>query len=405
MIFKKLFLSFALLPITLFAQKASVSKKVTDPYAVVDKKALALPDSLANTTQGIADYIKANFTTDSDKTRAIFIWTAANIQYDIDNMFAINFYEKHEEKVSKALKTKKGVCEAYAAVFNDVCLKSGLRSYVITGYTKQNGFADYIPHAWCAAQVGDGWFLFDPTWGSGYISDHKFVKKINNAYYKVPPSKLIKSHMPFDPMWEFLSYPITNQEFYEGKTIENKSKPYFSYTDSIKAYEQMSDVEQYAMAARRIEGNGVKNSLVYDQLQHLKREVELYNNNKKVEESNAKVNLYNAAVADYNDGVNNFNNFIQYRNAQFKPMRPDTEIQAMFDAAYDKFTAAQNKMSQIKKPDANIAQLMISLNKSIDDAMSHADEQKEWLQKYFSKGKMGRAGMFTKYTWMGIPLN
>jgi hypothetical protein len=405
MITNKLALLFVLLPILSFAQKVPAAKKVADSYAMVDKKALALPEAQAGNTQGIADYINANFTTDSDKTRAIFIWTATNIRYDIDNMFAINFYAKPEEKIDKALKTRKGICENYAAIFNDVCLKAGLNSFVITGYTKQNGFADYIPHAWCAAQVSGNWYLFDPTWGSGYVSNGKFVKKINNGYYKVPPARLIKSHMPFDPMWEFLNYPVTNQEFYEGKTAENRAKPYFSYTDSIKVYNQLSEVEQYTATARRIEGNGVKNSLIYDRLQHLKREVEVYNNNKDVAESNAKIDAYNAAIVDYNDGINNFNAFIQYRNAQFKPMRPDAEIQAMFDASYNKLITAKSKMKEIKKPDAKMAPMLVSMLRSIDDALAHADEQKEWLQKYFSKGKFGRTTMFTKYTWMGIPLN
>jgi len=396
---------FCLLSLPVFAQKKLPTSKPAAPYAATDKKALALPDSLSNTTRQIATYITANFATDSDKARAIFIWVASNIQYDIDNMFAINFYEKKEEKIAKALKTKKGICENYAAVFNDVCQKSGLISYVITGYTRQNGFADYIPHAWCAAQVNGTWYLFDPTWGSGYVSNGKFVKKINNNYYKVPPSRLIKSHIPFDPMWEFLNYPVTNQEFYEGKTQENKSKPYFSFTDSIAAYEKLSEVDQDAAAARRIEANGVKNALVFNQLEYLKRSIEIYNSEKKVSTNNAKVDLYNSAVADYNEGVNNFKDFIDYRNNQFKPTRPDAEIQAMFDAAYNKINTASTKLNQVKDPDSNIAAMIVTFHKSIDDAMSHLDEQKEWLAKYFSKGKFGRSTMFTKYTWMGIPLN
>ena len=394
-----------LLSFPVFAQIAHTPPKSPVPYSSIDKKALQLPDSLSSTTQQIASYITANFATDSDKARAIFIWVASNIQYDIDNMFAINFYEKKEEKIAKALRTKKGICENYAALFNDVCQKSGLSSYVIIGYTKQNGFADYIPHAWCAAQINGTWFLFDPTWGSGYASNGKFVKKINNAYYKVPPSRLIKSHIPFDPMWEFLNYPVTNQEFYEGKVQENRSKAYFSYSDSIAAYEKLSEVEKDAAAARRIEGNGIKNALVFNQLQNLKRSIEIYNSEKKVSNNNAKVDLYNSAVADYNEGANNFKDFIDYRNNQFKPTRPDAEIQAMFDAAYNKITAANNKLNQVKDPDPNIASMMITFHKSIDDAMTHLDEQKEWLAKYFSKSKFGRSSMFTAYTWMGIPLN
>ncbi len=387
------------------AQKQGNTKKISNQYELTDKKALAIPEAQTGTTLDIAKYIATNFSEDSDIVRAIFIWTATNISYDVENMFAINFYETTGEKITNALKNRKGICANYAALFNEICQKSGLRSYIIRGYTKQNGFADYIPHVWCAVLVKGSWFLFDPTWGSGYMSNAKFVKKINNAYYKVPPSKLIKSHMPFDPMWEFLNYPVTNQEFYEGKIQENKSKPYFSYVDSIAAYDKQSLQEQNESTSRRIEANGVKNAMIFDQLEHLKRAIETDRNQKEVTSHNEKIELYNSAVTDYTAGVNNFNAFIQYRNNQFKPMVSDAEIQGMFDAAYNKVLEAKNMMERIKKPDASIAKLIITFNNSIEDAINHLIEQKVWLEKYFSKGKFGRAGMFTKYTWMGIPLN
>src|SRR5262249_15396535 len=151
--------------------------------------------------------------------------------------------------------------ENYAALFNDICSKSGVKSFMVEGYTKQNGFTDYIPHAWCAALVDSSWFLFDPTWGSGYVRNGKFVPKIDNSYFKVRPAVLIKSHMPFDYLWQFLNYPVTSQEFYEGKIQQNKSKEFFSYPDSISVYEKQSSVERLEASAARIEKNGVKNSM------------------------------------------------------------------------------------------------------------------------------------------------
>ena len=102
----------------LFAQKTVVNE-----YVAIDKIALRLPDSLTASTEKIASYIVSNFKTDNEKTRAIFIWVASNIQYDIENMYALNFYEEQKEKITKCLKNKKGICENYAAVFNDICLK------------------------------------------------------------------------------------------------------------------------------------------------------------------------------------------------------------------------------------------------------------------------------------------
>jgi hypothetical protein len=390
----------------LFAQKpiknrkpAIVQKMPVNIFESIDRKALQLPESLTISTEGIAQYIIANFNTDKEKTRAIFVWVATNIQYDVDNMFAMNFYEKKEDKISKPLKTRKGICENYAALFDDICSKSGIKSFIIEGYTKQNGFTDYIPHAWCAAMVDSSWYLFDPTWGSGYINGGKFFRKINNDFYMASPAVLIKSHIPFDYMWQFLNYPITNQEFYEGSIQENKSKPYFSYVDSIKAYENKNNIEQKISAAYRIEKNGVKNSMIFDRLQHIKLEIENDRQNKIM-------NLYNSAVADYNEGINDFNEFIDFRNRQFTPQKADPEILNMLDAPDNKFRAAKIELSQIKNPDRNLANMILQLTRTIDDATAHLTEQQDWLKLYISKGKATRKSMFyeRRVSIFGIPL-
>jgi len=374
-------------------------KAIVNPYAEIDKKALALPDSLTKSTTDIAKYITTNFQTDKEKVRAVFIWTATNIEYDAANMFAINFYEEKEAKIAKPLLTRKGICENYAALFNDICGRAGIKSFVIEGYTKQNGFTDYIPHAWCVAMIDSSWFMFDPTWGSGYINGGKFYKKINNDYYKVEPATLIKSHMPFDYLWQFLNYPVTNQEFYEGKTQQDRSKPFFNYSDSIQTFRALGPIDQLKSSAGRIERNGIKNSMIFDRLQHIKLEIER-------DRVNTIVSQYNSAVADYNASINYVNEFIGYRNKQFTPMKPDPEIQEMIDRAENKLVSAKTKLSEIKEPDANITASSTQLTTAIENLAVQVKEQKDWLKVYFSKGKSGRKSMFyeKKVTWFGIPV-
>lgn len=378
----KFTLVFILVTQTIYAQKAIVNK-----FSEIDKKALQIPDSLTKNTNLIASYITTNFSTDSDKSRAIFIWVASNIQYDIDNLFAINFYEKLEDKIAKPLSTRKGICENYASLFTDICLKSGLKSFVIEGYTKQNGFTDYIPHAWSAALIDNSWFLFDPTWGSGYVNGGKFFKKINNEYYKVSPTTIIKSHIPFDYLWQFVNYPVTNQEFYEGKTQQNNTKQFFNFKDSLQVYQKQSYIDQLISTVYRVEKNGIKNSLLFDRLRHLKIEIE---NDRQTK----SINLYNSAVADYNDGINGFNDFINYRNKQFTPNKTDSEIQDIIDVPANKLKEAKNKLGQISAPDTNKSNMIRQLIKLIDDASSHVTEQQDWLKVYFSKNKYGRKSIF-----------
>jgi len=385
--------------------KPAATVNAANQYAAIDKVALQIPDSATTTTNGIASYISSHFSKDSEKARAVFIWVAANISYDIENMFALNFHEQQEDKIAKSLKTRKGICENYAALFNDICSKAGIKSFMVEGYTKQDGFTDYIPHAWCAALIDTSWYLFDPTWGSGYITNKKFVKQINNSYFLAAPRNLIKSHMPFDYLWQFLYYPVSNHEFYEGRTQENTSKPFFNYKDSIAVFEKQDKMTYYVAAATRIEKNGLKNAMLFDRLQQLRREIEIDKQNRIVEVQNKVVNLYNSALENYNNGVSAFNAFVDYRNKQFKPERPDAEIQDLLDASANQVKEANSTLAQIKNPDAGTANLIVNFRKQIGDLAARIDEQQNWLKKYFSKGKGGRRSMFTKYTWLGIPLN
>lgn len=391
---KRLCLILLLLCLTksLYAQPENVT------YTQTDKKAMAIPVANTKTTEDIAAYITQNFNTETDKARAIFIWLTENIAYDIENVFALNFYEKDEDRIKKALITHKGICAHYAALFHDISGKVGLTSYIIEGYTKQNGFTDYIPHAWCAARINNTWYLFDPTWGSGYVNNNKFYKKLNNDYFKALPTTLIASHMPFDYLWQFLNYPVSNQEFYEGKTDQDNTKPFFDYTDSIAAYNKLDHVAQMEASARRIEKNGLKNAMLFDRLQHLKLEIER-------ESQNNAVNSYNSAVADFNDAVNHFNTYISYYNKQFNPTKPDAEIQEMIDVVNRDIQASQNKLNAVKTTDNNLNTMIQQMHTSLGDLAVRVEEQQAWVEKYLGKSKLIRKTMFHKYTWMGVPLN
>jgi hypothetical protein len=374
----------------LYSQKsAAPSKSVTHEYTAIDKKALLLPDSLTRTTDNIAKYLAQNFKTDKEKMRAIFVWLGSNIQYDIENMFAINFYESKEDKIVKPLRTRKGICENYASLFTEIAVKTGVPSFVVEGYTVQDDFADYLPHAWCAALIDTTWFMFDPTWGSGYIDDGEFVRKINNDYFMVSPSVFIKTHMPFDFLWQFLHYPITALEFYESKPQANKVSPYFNFNDSIQAYLELSNMDQLKASARRIKKNGVKHALVFDRLRHIEWEIES-------DRQKAEIDLYNSAVVDYNEGIDNLNKFVQYRNNLFTPKRPDSEIKSMLDRIDANIVKAKAKLNEIKDPHPTTSALVSQLSKAIDESAVQLRGQQEWLKIYFSKGKTGRKLMFYK---------
>ena len=374
-------------------------------YGRVDSLVLKMPEGQTRTTTGIAEYIRTHFQADNERVRAAFVWVASTFSYDVKNMYELRMNETPEDKINKPLATHMGVCENYAAVFNDVCKKLGYNSVIVTGYNKVNGVTSFVPHAWCAVNYNGSWKLYDPTWASGRIYKGQFVRKLDNSFYEVKPEVLIKTHMPFDPMWQLSYEPIDNTEFKEGHPIAGKPQQHFNFTDTIATYQRMTQLGQLKTELSRVTRAVVNNVMVYDHAANLKSKIDFLEESEKVNKQNEMVNRYNSAVSDFNKAVKQLNDFIDYRNNQFSPMRPDNQIQAMVDSPANRLTIARDKLMAVK-PGGNISDEMFnSFSASLNDIQRRLDEQQEFLDKYFKKSKLGRKTMFTKYTWMGLPLN
>lgn len=367
-------------------------------FNVIDNKVAKIPNDLSNSTTGIAKFISSNFKTDTEKIRAVFYWTASNISYDVPSMFAPNQNETSQEKIENTLKSKKGVCIHYAEVFNDISNKIGIECRIIEGYTKQNGVVDKLAHAWCVAKVNGEWFVFDPTWGSGGVNNGKFLKKINNAYFKVEPAKIIASHMPFDYLWQFLNYPITNGEFYNGKTQMDKSKKYFDFEKEIARYNSLPETDQLFESAERIGKNDLKNAMILERYEGKKKQLNYLRQNTNIEKLNSVVNEMNEAVVLLND-------FINYRNNKFKPAFPDDEINRMIQTPREKLLKCQSDIYNVGSVGSENTANVASIKKSIALALAQADEHALFVKNYLSKSKIVRKTMFSKVSWFGVPLN
>lgn len=372
--------------------------QVNTEYALVDTKMAAIPTNATTSTTAIAKYIESNFKNDSDKIRAAFYWTASNIRYDVVNMYAVNYNESVQDKIESALKSKKGVCIHYASIFNDLLEKMGIQSYVIEGYNKQNGKVADLAHAWNAARIDNKWYLFDPTWGSGYVNKGQFFKKLNNAYFKADPTKIIASHIPFDYLWQFLNYPITNAEFYEGKIQINKTKKYFDFDKEIIVYNALSETDQLFESAERIEKNGLKNTLILERYEGKKKQLVILRKNSNIDKLNAIVNEMNEAVLLLND-------FIHYRNNKFKPAFSDDQINAMIQTPKEILAKCQNDIYTVGSVGEENTAYVASIKKILSKNLAQADEHALFVKDYLSKSKLVRKTMFSKVSWFGVPLN
>jgi hypothetical protein len=167
----------------------------------------------------------------------------------------------------------------------------------------------------------------------------------------------------------------------------------------------MADRE--AAAALRIEKNGVRNSATADMIRHLRVDVENAKRQAETDRQNRVVDAFNAASHTYNDAVYQFNAFVNYYNVQFKPAKPDAEIQQMLDSTDHQLQAAKAGAAALvlTPADSRIQQPLQQLSAGIGQLEPRVRDMREWLTKYLGKGKLGRKSMFYKFSWMGIPLN
>lgn len=380
-----------------FFTTISLGQTTTECIAV-DAKMAVIPNNASHSIDAIANYINANFKAETDKIRAVFFWTASNIRYDVPGMHAINVNETVQERIANALQTKKGVCSHYAEVFHALSQKVGIQSYVIEGYTKQYGKVSALAHAWTAAKIDKKWYVFDPTWGAGYVNNQKFYKKLNNYYFKVAPSVLISSHIPFDYLWQFSNYPVTNNEFYQGKTQINTAKKYFDFEKQILVYSRLSEEDQLFESAERIAKNGLKNAMIVARYEGKKQQLAALRYNTNIAKLNAVVNELNQAVTGLND-------FIYYRNNKFKPVFSDEVISNMIEIPRAKLANCQNDIDNLGAVGAENASNVASIKKAIAVALAQAEEHALFVKNYLSKSKIVRKTMFSKVSWFGVPLH
>jgi hypothetical protein len=351
-----------------------VFAQTEDGFAKVDREMAKIPASAAVTTSSIASYITARFSSEADRIRAVYYWITRNIRYDTDNMSGVAYYNNTGEIVDDVMNSRKGVCIHYSELFHDLAKKVGITSWVIPGYTMQDDIIDDISHAWCAARINSEWYLFDPTWGSGYVENGRFYPEPDEDYFMVPPLRMIRTHMPFDPMWQFLHYPLSSEEFIRKEFALDPDKIFFNYEDSLDHYKFMDEAERLLSSSRRIKNNGVTNPVISNWLKYIHLEIE-YNDTK------ALVEIFNITADLYNQGVTKLNEFIDYRNRQFKPKIKGTELMAILSDAERYLLSAGEFLKRIKNPDRDIAKHVNRLSKSIDEAKKVLREQQAFLRE------------------------
>lgn len=244
---------------------------------------------------------------EGDSIKSVFDWVINNISYEVELLEQAPSARSRPEIIAYVLASKQGVCAHYAELFNALISKIGYEAYVVIGYTKNLDMIGAGKHAWNAIKTRNGWFLYDPTWSSGHLENGKFVRKTDHLWYEVKPEEFIYTHVPFDPIWQFLSYPVVAKP----ENIHMPSKRYFNYEDSIRLHtgtQSLRSIENEFLRVKQYSDSNVQVNEYLNFLKKLKR-----------------YHKVNNAISLYNEASSYFNMYVDSRNRAFRNPRRSIE--------------------------------------------------------------------------------
>lgn len=342
-------------------------------FAAKDSIMLAIPDELTYSTQDIANYIDRHYDEDIEQLSAIYTWLTHNIAYDLGEQRNYLPADELESYILETLKQRKGICQAYAEVFHDICQKLSIPSQVISGFAIAEEDKTPVSHAWIAAYESSSWKLFDATFGAGYVMEGKYFKEIDSVYFNADPEFLIHTHYPFDPMWQLKFYPENMHVFLDTENVYSIDSTYFNYTDSIVAYMALSEPEKLVSEKRRILAYSEENPILLSYLDVLDHQIDYY-------ARMDAINIYNQCIENYNLAVSLFNEKLTKRNPdKLSDEKKQDQLEAI-ETLQTLMRQTNEMLSTVESEDEEFLLNIITMNQAISALLKNVAEIKKSLQ-------------------------
>lgn len=329
-----------------------------------------LPESLRKykpTSIGdLAKKISAESKKDSDRIALIYNWITDNIRYDVQQTNSLELSLSQATITEKAFKSRKAVCEGYAGLMDSLSVLVGIPTHLVNGYTLILDKIDPTPHVWVASYIEGKWMLSDPTWGSGTMVNNRFVKEYDPKFFLVKPEEMIKTHFPYDPLWQFMASPITHEAILNRKMNQRLTNYYLHHGDSLKRYSSASSVQQIDMELQRIQSLYVPHSALNERLNYLQNASNTNQYNQSIRLLNSIAQTFNQAVAAYNEyavshNQNQQNKRIKINTAQLVQAKILMEkcLQQLTENTYP-----ENLIDQAQKVQKSVLELKAKIDSS-----------------------------------------
>lgn len=352
------------------------------------------PVGAGDSIGGVVNAINSQLVTSFAKITEIYSWVAGHIEYDPSQQSIVETPELLNILVEDVFSSRKAICQGYCAIFNALCTRCSITSFIVHGLAKNNGIVQRIPHAWIAAYIGNKWLLFDPAWGAGKYVNGVFYPDINFNYFNIDPAISIKSRMPYDPVWQLLDNPYSVEDFVSGKKPKDQIGVY-AFADSISRYLSSDQESRFVAECRRVKecgNNSILTAGYYDFLCSRLRILRMVN---EVELKNETIDLNNMVVNLYNKAAISFNRYIISKSTQFSnPEYSDKKILEMISEPDSLLQQGELIMAELKSGDAEINNILHSLSVRLIDLRRVIDSEKAFITLYCNTDITKRKSLF-----------
>lgn len=318
--------------------------------------------------KALAGFINTNFETDQQQAAAIYWWLGKHIRYDATSALKQRSisYKSQQQITSEAFSSRKAVCEGYAGIMDSVFRLLNIPSYIISGYTRQGETISAVPHAWNVAKIAGQWQFFDPTWASGYLNGRRFEAQFNEDFFMLSAEEMRKTHIPYDPIWQFSGDPISHQEFITEKISTSKSRQNFAYADSIQDFLSLQPERQLRDEYNRIMRD-------YYPHEALKNRLDFLSANLEISRHNQQVNQLNSATTHYNEAVLAFNIYVKLQRENLAGNRKAKEAQLL--QAANEVVKSQNLLQRMEDVSPELKRMASQLQKSVKDLKKQLEKE------------------------------
>lgn len=146
--------------------------------SVIEPNEYILPSSLVQShhpeIKELANELTKGLKTNEEKSKAIYIWVASNISYDVEAFFNDPQNPRYYSSL-ETLRERKALCSGYAHLNAALHRAIGIEAKVVYGEG----------HAWNEVKLSGVWQEQDPTYGSGSLDmeNQIFVPQYKEQYF------------------------------------------------------------------------------------------------------------------------------------------------------------------------------------------------------------------------------